>query len=364
MALLDQFMQAPATILGLSVLNQADRPAQGLLQGQLLNQRLQGQRSQMESSALQRDLMNQQILKAQQEQDAIKRRQGIYDAWAQPQQLPAGQVGPPTPGALSDNQVSPAELENLAGRLMSDPTTSQMGVQLFNALKAPAQGDTFNLGQTPGETEFEKLRGKIAGKRYEKLIEQSDSAIKQNADLRQMRYLLSQGTETGYGEDILLRIKSGMETFGFPVQLTKEMGRQEVVNAIGSKFMTMFRSPESATGGLPGATSNKDLTLLSSATPGLTKTLQGNLMLLDYMERANNLVIEARSYAENLISQGVEDQDEFNRLLSDFTESQSILTEDERKQIEAMQQKTYGPRSGGEEMPLDKLLNAVESGEL
>jgi hypothetical protein len=165
MAFLNEFMQSPATILGLSVLNQADRPAAGLLQGQDLVNRFATQRSNLESAALRRDLMNQEMLKMQQEQElqrqraatAQKRQDVLQDIFqpqpaAGPPQQVGGQLVPPTKPSLFQTQPEQA-LTRLAA---VDPQTA---IGFMNALK-PAGGTNIDidLNEPMSMTDLIKIR--------------------------------------------------------------------------------------------------------------------------------------------------------------------------------------------------------------
>ena len=90
MALLDM-LQSPQGLLGLSVLGQAERPAQGLLQGLARNQQFQRQ-------GLQQELAKAQILKAQQDAEQRKRQQAQTESIlaARQQSLTAPELQGPT----------------------------------------------------------------------------------------------------------------------------------------------------------------------------------------------------------------------------------------------------------------------------
>jgi hypothetical protein len=207
-------MSNPATILGLSVLNQADRPAQGLLQGSLLNNRMAAQRASLESAALQQSLMQQQIMKAQQEQEAAKRRQQFQQGFlgTPPQALPAGQVGPPSPGtgALADNNISNEELMDFARQSILRGDYAG-GVGVLNALKqsAPTIGSISVGGQLdPFYEQFQKDLSKDLIDKKTKATDAANAIRSTTAALD----LLNQGMTTGRGANALNYMGGALNT--------------------------------------------------------------------------------------------------------------------------------------------------------
>jgi hypothetical protein len=144
MALLDNFMKNPSTVLGLSVLQDAANPARGLLAGQSLLQRQAQQRSALESDALRRQLMEQQILRNQQQDKLAADRQaamrGIFQrtplTGATAQQMASGQI-PATTQSMFEQDPQRAITELAA----MDP---QAAIGFMNALK-PGGATNINI---------------------------------------------------------------------------------------------------------------------------------------------------------------------------------------------------------------------------
>ena len=161
-------------------------------------------------------------------------------------------------------------------------------------------------------------------------------ARKQNFQLDRLKLALSEGSETGFGQDLILKVKKLGQTIGFDIGDPTKMGGQEVITSVGNKLALLIRNPESGMG-LPGSTSNRDLVLLDGTVPGLGKTLEGNLMLADIAEKMNDLEIEVSSYATKLIyDNGGEVPLDYEMKMEQFVANYEMLTEEERAKIETL----------------------------
>jgi len=199
-------------------------------------------------------------------------------------------------------------------------------------------GQQINIGDAPPNVTAPgtKEYWTGVGKGVTDLKKSAGLARKQNFQLDRLKLALSEGSETGFGQDLILKVKKLGQTIGFDIGDPTKMGGQEVITSVGNKLALLIRNPESGMG-LPGSTSNRDLVLLDGTVPGLGKTLEGNLMLADIAEKMNDLEIEASSYSTKLIhDSGGEVPLDYEMKMEQFVANYEMLTEEERAKIEAL----------------------------
>lgn len=218
MGLLDNFMSDPATILGLSVLNNANRPAAGLLQGSLLNNRLQAQ-------SLDNQIRQAKILQFQQEQEAMKdrmervaRQREILGQPGVPAALPGGgftgrsvQESQAGEGIIG-GQIPPEQGLMQLVQQADDPITAFINAQ--NALKPPAGGTNITLSQG-GQLDpfFEQLQ-KDLGKDFVDQKNKANDAYKSLQNSTRALALLNEGMTVGRGANALNFVGGALRQIG------------------------------------------------------------------------------------------------------------------------------------------------------
>ena len=149
-----------------------------------------------------------------------------------------------------------------------------------------------------------------------------------------MKELLDSGLQTGALAGVSKTAK-GLAQSLFPNTPIDGLAEAEVFTALSNQLALLVRNPESGMG-LPGATSNADLIFLKQSVPGLQKSPEGNLMLIEVYRKTydfqKNMVQEqARLISEN---GGVPPLDMEARMV-EFVNAQDILGDPLRARLQA-----------------------------
>lgn len=150
----------------------------------------------------------------------------------------------------------------------------------------------------PGDKQFNEKLGEQDAARFGKMREAADSAQNMMGDLNRLEAAVK-SFPTGAGADWYLAAGKALQRFGVDVG---NMSEGEVIGAISSRLTGLQRVPGS------GATSDFEQKLYMNAVPGLTKTPEGNLKLIDMGRRLARRNIEitrlARDYMEDPKNRG------------------------------------------------------------
>jgi hypothetical protein len=126
---------------------------------------------------------------------------------------------------------------------------------------------------------------------------QSSSGLK--VKTTQMRELLDSGLQTG----ALAKLSKGAKSFVqslFPDTEIEGLAESEVFNAISNQLALLIRNPDSGMG-LPGATSNRDLSFLIESVPNLGTSVEGNKLLLEVYDKMYNLQVDVMGEQRRII---------------------------------------------------------------
>ena len=148
-----------------------------------------------------------------------------------------------------------------------------------------------------------------------------------------MKEILDSGLQTGALAGLSKTAKGFAQSL-FPNTPIDGLAEAEVFTALSNQLALLVRNPESGMG-LPGATSNADLIFLKESVPGLQKSPEGNLMLIDVYRKTydfqKNMVQEqARLISEN---GGVPPLDMDARMV-EFVNAQDILGDELRGRLQ------------------------------
>ena len=161
------------------------------------------------------------------------------------------------------------------------------GTSIVNSLPAGANKGTQKL--------FEGI-----GIRADERIGQSVASVQEDANLDRVLLALGRGAQTGFGESILLDLKSAASTF-LGTEFGPEAQEGEVIRALGNQLALRMRNPSSGLG-LTGSTSNKDLIFLKESVVNLQKTEEGNRALIDNQKRLNKMKRDVVVEQQRIIS--------------------------------------------------------------
>ena len=161
---------------------------------------------------------------------------------------------------------------------------------------AGASNTNVNVGQA--DDDYTKKLNQNLAEKYIAIQDGEQAARSKMATLQGLKSALSKADYTGMGGETLLSIKRGLKAIGVDVG---DVGPEEMANALGNQMALMMRSPSNGAG-MPGAMSDKDREFLVASVPGIGKTREGNLKLIDYMMRIEQRSIDvakmAREYAD------------------------------------------------------------------
>ena len=161
----------------------------------------------------------------------------------------------------------------------------------------------------------------------------ADSANNLLSDLTTMEQGLDAYKSPGTGQQVINTLRGFLDLAGIKVDQGKLASGQTVLGLQNQLAMKLRGDPE---GGLPGATSNRDLEFLIESIPNLVKKAGANKVLLMGMKAAARRKIELRNLAAELRekSDGALTPKDL-RKLAEFS-SKDILTPDQRKEIKRL----------------------------
>ena len=160
---------------------------------------------------------------------------------------------------------------------------------------------------------------------------QSSSGLK--VKTTQMRELLDSGLQTGALAKLSKSAKSFVQSL-FPDTEIEGLAEAEVFNAISNQLALLIRNPDSGMG-LPGATSNRDLSFLIESVPNLGTSVEGNKLLLDVYDKMYNLQVDVMGEQRRIIkaNNGVPPLD-LEEQLASFVETNFKLDDEFKEKLQ------------------------------
>ena len=160
---------------------------------------------------------------------------------------------------------------------------------------------------------------------------QSSSGLK--VKTRQMKELLDSGLQTG----ALAKLSKGAKSFVqslFPDTEIEGLAEAEVFNAISNQLALLIRNPDSGMG-LPGATSNRDLSFLIESVPNLGTSVAGNKLLLEVYDKMYDLQVDVMGEQRRIIkaNNGVPPLD-LEEQLASFVETNFKLDDEFKEKLQ------------------------------
>ena len=200
--------------------------------------------------------------------------------------------------------------------------------------KDVAKAGATNIDFGPGENAATKKFGEGVGGRADARAQAGFEGLNQNVQLDRILIAMESGAETGAGQEAILNLKNlGQSMFG--LEFGDDVGEQEVIRKVSNEMALRLRNPESGLG-LTGNTSNKDLQFLKDSVIGLSRTPQGNLMIIDFMKRQNQMKVAVSQEQDRIIAEnkGVIPNN-LDAQLMEYVNNYEFFTEGEREKIEA-----------------------------
>lgn len=220
-----------------------------------------------------------------------------------------------------------------------DPIHGKMYAQTDPGVRPFNKGQTINVstGNLAGATRRKASEeyGAGVGRRVNERIDGAFEAQDQNNQLDIIIDAIKNGAKTGFGQDVILSIRSAAKAIGFDVG---DISGQELVKALSNQMALRVGNPKSGLG-LKGATSNIDLKLLLNSVTGLSKTESGNIMLAEVMKAINNAKIKiVRKQSEIIKLNNGEVPEDLDSQLLEYANSMEIIDEDFKKEIKRLTQ--------------------------
>jgi len=164
-----------------------------------------------------------------------------------------------------------------------------------------------------------------------------------------MKEILDSGLQTGALAGLSKTAKGFAQSL-FPNTPIDGLAEAEVFTALSNQLALLIRNPESGMG-LPGATSNADLIFLKDSVPGLQKSPEGNLMLIEVYRKTYDFQKSMVQEQARLISEngGVPPLDMEARMV-EFVNVQDILGDELRDRLQAGGGQSYNEARHEEEL--------------
>lgn len=237
-----------------------------------------------------RSLMMQQA--RQQQEQAAQRNQALQGLMSQrPELAQLFQVAPdkaidrafpkpnmqiaPNGQAVDMNSVQPGQ------SFAKQPDWMDPRYQEF-ALRRAREGASRVTVDSRQENEFSKAVGKQQGEDYSNLMKSDAMASSQLNKLGRLESLLASSGNTGKLTPPTMELKAVADSLGFKVD--PKLPFQQAAQALSNEIALTLRNPAGGAG-MPGALSDKDREFLTNMVPNLSKTPEGNKMLIDTMKK-------------------------------------------------------------------------------
>lgn len=187
--------------------------------------------------------------------------------------------------------------------------------------KAGAQNITVDQR---GENEYSKVNAKHFADMNMDLIKGAITSRGSLSKLDRMGQLLADpNVYTGTGGEAVLGMKRLAKSMGIDVG---DLSGSEAVAAIGNEMALELRNPAGGAG-MPGAMSDRDREFLQTMPPGLGKTREGNLVLLDYRKRLAQRSLDVDRLRQQYVQKNGRLDEGFFQQLSQFSEANPLFPE-------------------------------------
>lgn len=206
-----------------------------------------------------------------------------------------------------------------------DPNSAE-GKQLIKqygnkiSTHAPAANQNVTIKE---ETEESKTVGKFHGEQYAGLQKGAQEAQARLSNLGRMKQLLV-GYNTGRATPIMKDIASFGTSFG--IQIDPNQGPKEAVDALTNQMAMQARNPAGGAG-MPGAMSDTDRVFLKDTVPGLAKSKNGNVLIIETMRRLSQRDIEVAQLAAQYRQKNGHIDNGFQAVLQDYAEKHPLFAD-------------------------------------
>ena len=158
---------------------------------------------------------------------------------------------------------------------------------------AAAGASRTEFGFPVQEKEYDKSRGKALAEQFGEIQAGARKGFNEVATLNRMDQLLKQ-VSTGTFTPAMTTVKAIGDALGFKVE---GVGPAQALDSLSNQMALQLRSTGDGAG-MPGALSDKDRQFLVAMTPGLSKTPEGNKLIIETMRRLAQRKIDVARFAQ------------------------------------------------------------------
>lgn len=224
------------------------------------------------------------------------------------------------------------------------------GTQMeYDLLMKRAASTQVNIGG-PGEMTFAEYAarerakaiaeagGKADVKRLETYAEESDRARSMLEALEAMNAILP-NIRTGTLGESALEVQKAAERMGIKLDISGDTSAAELFGALSNQLTLLQRPPGS------GEMSNADRDFFQAATANLSKTPEGNALLIDLAMRRARRTMELEGVYQDYIDrkQSGDDVGTWAEIRKDYLDSNPLFTAEDRARVRAASEKARSP---------------------
>lgn len=170
------------------------------------------------------------------------------------------------------------------------------------------------------EKEYDKTRGKALAEQFGEIQSGARKGFNEIATLNRMDQLLKQ-VSTGTFAPAVTTVKAIGDALGFKVD---GVGPAQALDSLSNQMALQLRNTGEGAG-MPGALSDKDRQFLVAMTPGLSKTPEGNKLIIETMRRLAQRKIEVARFAQEYESKHGRLDSGFELALSEYVNSRPLF---------------------------------------
>jgi hypothetical protein len=237
--------------------------------------------------------------------------------------------------------MRPGETRGTVAGYGAMPEILDPRVQAAKRSIAKAGASNVNVN-TKQETEESKEVGKGFGKQYLDLQSAGFEANNKIARIDRLSNLMS-GVQTGKLEPSRMELNAVADSLG--MKFDPNLGTKQAIEAISNEMALQARNPAGGAG-MPGAMSDKDREFLVNITPGMSKTPEGNRMIIEttrkLAQRDKDVARIAREYRKRngTIDEGFYDE------LGKFSEANPLFPKAQQSTPQSGKTLVYDPTTG------------------
>lgn len=296
----------------------------GLQQADLANQAALQQQKEDEyknrAIAVQEAQVAQSMAKQAYEVDQMRQREAAFQQALQ---------GDPTLAAMAQFDPQGAMEVYAKAELAKRMLPVELAKREASAEKGPAGG-----------TALQRAGAQIAADQIKALGETASKARTGINALDQLDALLAKGVQTGAGQAGIVQARKIGQALGLPFE---DVGDEEVFSALSNQLVLSTKPP-----GM-GALSDKDMDTLKDVAPALSKTPEGNKMLVDLTRKVMQRNIEVYnrvSAAFNAAAESGAPSFDTASAIQQVYEQTPAFSEEDRQQLEQVREAARADKSG------------------